>query len=312
MASSRPAPAARATLLAATILVFAVASCDAPVPKGSPVCRRGSSRVTVFQGPDGTCIARDRIVGFRCDGAAPLVAFDAGTAKERRFLGGAFAVQVPSLPEAAEVVGVGDGAELVTVGDEPRWLYTVRGSSIERWLSLPDEATLGSTPGAFMLGDSILDGGAADMALALPGWALEVDASNGRSSGEGASIAESRVTDDEVVAVVELGTNDRDPGAFRANARRILSALGDVPLVLWQTVDGPPDLVDADAINAEILVLAGHRSNVAIADWANDVSDEYLFDGVHPDPEHQDAMARLVSPLIRTWWRSVTVGPGCG
>ena len=102
MASSRPAPAARATLLVATILVFAVASCDAPVPKGSPVCRRGSSRVTVFQGPDGTCIARDRIVGLRCDGEAPLVVFDAGTAKERRFLGGAFAVQVQSLPEPAE------------------------------------------------------------------------------------------------------------------------------------------------------------------------------------------------------------------
>lgn len=311
MASSRPAPAARAALAIAAAAVVALASCNAPVPKGSPVCRRGSSRVTVFQGPDGTCIARERLVGFRCDGAAPLVVFDAATAAERRFLGGAFAVPVPSLPEAAEVIGVGDGGELVTVRDEPRWLYTVRGASIERWLALPDAMTLGSTPRAFMLGDSILDGGAADMSLSLPEWTLEIDASNGRSSGEGALITESRVADDEVV-VVELGTNDRDPDAFRANARRILSALGDVPLVLWQTVDGPPEVVEADGVNAQIVELAGHRPNVAIADWANDVSDEFLFDGVHPDPEHQDAMARLVSPLVRSWWRSVTADPGCG
>ncbi|MGH2630077.1 MAG: hypothetical protein ACRDHI_05920 [Actinomycetota bacterium] len=264
----------------------------------------------MFQGPDGECIARERLVGYRCDGAAPLVVFDAGSASERRFLGGAFAVPVPSLPDASEVIGVGDGAELVAVRDEPRRLYTVRGSSIDRWLSLPDAATLGSGPRAFMLGDSILDGGMTDMSLALPGWTIEIDASNGRSSGEGASIAESRVADDDVV-VVELGTNDRDPDAFRGNARRILAAFSDASVIFWQTVEGPPEVVEADVINTEIVAIAGRRPNVAIADWASEVSDEFLFDGVHPDPQHQGAMAGLVAPLIRTWWRSATTAPGC-
>lgn len=250
-------------------------------------------------------------MGYRCDGSAPFLVFEPGGAAERRFLGGEFAVPVSTLPEGADVIGVGDGAQLVTAPDDPRRVYTVRGSSIDRWLPLPPAAPLeAGGPRAFMLGDSILEGGAAALALALPDWSLEIDGSNGRSSSEGASIAEARTAQDPVV-VVELGTNDRDPDAFRANARRILRAFRDVPLVLWQTVEGPPDMVETDQVNDQILALAGRRTNVAIADWAADVPDEILSDGVHPDPEHQDAMAALVAPQLRAWWQAVTEDPGC-
>lgn len=235
--------------------------------------------------------------------------FDQGRAAERRFLGGAFTVPVTALPEGAEVIGVGDGAQLVIEPDDPRWLYSVRGSSIARWLPLPP-STSGSDPRAFMLGDSILEGAAGAFTLALPGWTLEVDASNGRSSSEGASIAEARIAEDPVV-VVELGTNDRDPDVFRANAKRIMKAFREVPLVLWQTVEGPPEMVETDLVNERILTLAAHRPNVAIADWSTEVPDDILSDGVHPAPEHQDAMAALVAPLLRTWWRVVTGELGC-
>ena len=161
-----------------------------------------------------------------------------------------------------------------------------------------------------MLGDSILEGATGAFSLALPDWTLEVDASNGRSSAEGASIAEARIAQDPVV-VVELGTNDRDPDVFRANARRILREFREVPLVLRQTVEGPPEMVETDLVNQRILALAAHRPNVAIADWAADVPDDLLFDGVHPGPENQDAMAALVAPLLRTWWRAATGEPGC-
>jgi hypothetical protein len=251
-------------------------------------------------------------VGYRCDGAEPLVVFGAGTTDERRFLGGAFAVPVPALPPEAEVVGVGDGAQLVTVPDEPRRLYTVRGSTTWRWLALPDAASLaGRAPAAFLLGDSLLDGGAPSLMASLPEWTLDVDALNGRGSATGAAIAGSRIADDQAV-VVELGTNDRDPDVFEANAERILTSFRDVPLVIWQNVEGPPDVVPADEINAAIEVLAGRRPNVAIADWDAAVPEEYLSDGVHPNPEHQDAMATLVAPMLRSWRTAATAQPGCG
>ena len=64
---------------------------------GSPVCTKGAARVIVFQGPDGECIPRTGVVEYRCDGAAPIVVFDQGSERERRFLGGAFGVEVARL-----------------------------------------------------------------------------------------------------------------------------------------------------------------------------------------------------------------------
>ena len=90
-----------------------------------------------------------------------------------------------------------------------------------------------------------------------------------------------------------------------------MSAFRDVPLVLWQNVQGPPDVVPAEEINAAIETTAGRRPNVAIADWDADVPEEYLFDGVHPDPEHQDAMATLIAPMLQRWRAAATGQPSC-
>ena len=311
MTSMRSARARRTPLFAVVaIVVVASAGCDDPTPSGSAVCRRGSPRITVFQGPDGECIQRSLVVGYRCENADPLVVFDAGSGSERRFLGGVFAVAVPRLPDGAEVIGVGDGAQLVSVANDDRRLYTVRGSSIWRWLALPVASDLAADPQVFMLGDSLLEGGAPALVAALPGWTIEFDALPGRGSATGASIVEARTTSDQVV-VVELGTNDRSPETFADNAQRIVSTLRDVPLVLWQNVEGPPDVVPAEEINAALDRLAGHRPNVAIADWDGGVAEEYLFDGVHPDPEHQDAMASLIAPMLQRWRDAATLQPSC-
>ena len=312
--SSQPrARSALATRVLALIALLSLASaaCEAPAPGGSPVCRRGSPRITVYQGPDGECIPRDEVVGYRCEGIDPVVVFDAGSETERRFVGGQFAVAVPRLPDGAEVVGVGDGAQLVTVPDGSRWLYTVRGSAVWRWLALPPAGTVAEDPPqAFLLGDSLLDGGTPALLAALPDWTLEVDALNGRGSGSGATIAEARMAEDQVV-VVELGTNDRSVEVFEDNAKRILAAFRDTPLVLWQNVQGPPDVVPAEEINAAIEAAAGRRSNVSIADWDTEVPEEVLFDGVHPDGEHQDALANLIAPMLTRWRSAATEQPAC-
>ena len=299
------------TLVLITVVAIASAACEAPAPGGSPVCRRGSPRITVYQGPDGECIPRDEVVGYRCEGADPMVVFDAGSETERRFAGGAFAVPVPRLPDGAEVVGVGDGAQLVTVRDGPRWLYTVRGSLVWRWLALPSAGSIAEEPPqAFLLGDSLLDGGEPALFAALPDWTLEVEALNGRGSSSGATIAEARVAEDQI-AVVELGTNDRSVDVFEDNAKRILAAFRETPLVLWQNVQGPPDVVPAEEINAAIEAAAGRRSNVSIADWDTAVPEEVLFDGVHPDAEHQDAVADLIAPMLERWRSAAVDPPAC-
>jgi len=221
-----------------------------------------------------------------------------------------FTVAVPRLPEGAQVIGVGDGAQLVIVASDDRRLYTVRGSSIWRWLAVPPASDMPLDPQVYMLGDSLLDGGAPSLIAALPEWTIEIDASPGRGTSTGASIAEARTANDEAV-LIELGTNDRSPAVFATNAKRIVSAFRDVPLVLWQNVQGPPDVVPAAEINALIDTLAGRMPNVAIVDWDEGVAEEDLFDGVLPDPEHQNAMAALIAPMLQRWRAAATQQPGC-
>ena len=85
------------------------------------------------------------------------------------------------------------------------------------------------------------------------------------------------------------------------------------PLVLWQTVQGPVGVVQAEGVNAAIRELVGSRPTAAIADWAGLVGEEELsYDGVHPDLGHEDAMARVVAPMLTRWWNATTADePGC-
>lgn len=238
----------------------------------------------------------------------------AGTPRERRYLGGAFATRVPRLPDRAQVLGVGAGTQAVTIPGHDA-LYTVRGTQTQRWLEVPaPRRVLPGPPKTFLLGDSILYAGQYAIRSALPGWTVVADGSNGRSSLSGVEIASARAGQGDDVVVVELGTNDRSATSFRDHARDILGSFRHVPLVLWQTVKGPVGVVQADEINAAIRELSATRANTAVADWAGTVKDEDLsFDGVHPTVEHEDAMARLVAPMLRQWWAVVTnERVGCG
>jgi hypothetical protein len=259
-------------------------------------------------------MSRDQLVGYRCQGSAPTIVVDAGTPRERRYLGGPFATPVPDLPVNAEVLGVGGGIQAVSVPSLGA-MYTVQGTSASRWLALPpaDEIRPGG-PTAFMIGDSILDGGQFDITASLPEWTIGFDALNGRGSVSGIPIAETQADAGDDVVVVELGTNDQSVDAFRDHARQIMDSLKDVPLVLWQTIKGPEDVVSQTEINTAIGQMVSARPNAAIADWATAVGDEELtLDGIHPTSDHEDAMARILTPLLRQWWGAVTDDdPRCG
>ncbi len=300
--------------VSAVVLLLATA-CETPGGvSGSATCKQGTTKVTVFQGPSGHCLPRDRLVEFRCDGQAPEIVIDAGSARERRFLGGGFATRIGRLPTGSEVLGVGEGTQAVVLPDADQWLFTVKGTEVQRWLALPPAETVTSGgPTAFMIGDSILDGGQYAIAAALPDWTLGFDALNGRGSVSGVSIAEAQAGAGNDAVVVELGTNDQSPEAFKEHARAILSELKATPLVLWQTVQGPAGVVQAEGVNAAIRELVGSRPTAAIADWAGLVGEEELsYDGVHPDLGHEDAMAGVVAPMLTRWWNATTADePGC-
>jgi hypothetical protein len=295
-------------LVGALVLsVIAMGCTQDPVVTSSATCDRGSATVVVFQGPSGRCLPRERLVEYRCAGSPPLLVVDAGSARERRYLGGAFATKIGQLPEKSQVLGVGNGTQAVVVPDQ-EGMYTVHGPDVFRWLTLPAAGSVEpGGPEAFMLGDSLLFGGQFAITEALPGWTLTYDGENGRGSASGVAIAGANGASGHDVVVVELGTNDRSVEAFRENARSILGSLRSVPLVLWQTVKGPEDVVPADEINAAIRQLIAARPQVALADWAGLVKDEELgFDGVHPLAGFEDAMARLLSPMLTGWWSAVT------
>lgn len=303
----------RRALMAGAIVVMVGATIAPGCTEGdslgatSPVCTQGSDSVIVFQGPSGRCIPRGRLVQYRCVGEAPQVVLNSGSPRERRYLGGAFATRVPRLPDGAQVIGVGDGIQAVMVPDQDA-LYTVRGTETQKWLALPDrDRVLPGAPSAFMVGDSILYGGEGPIAAGLPGWTVTFDAMNGRSSVSGVAIADAQAGAGFDAVVVELGTNDFSVHSFREHARAMLASFDHVPLVLWQTVKGPVGVVEADEINAAIRELVSSRDNTAVADWAGSVKDEDLaYDGVHPALGHEDAMAQIVTPMLRQWWSALT------
>ncbi|MDP9297897.1 MAG: hypothetical protein M3O98_04425 [Actinomycetota bacterium] len=264
---------------------------------------------------------------LHCPGSDDLFVRGEGARYERRFLGGPFAVTVRFVPRDANVLGTGAGMEVFRVPGDPRFLYVRRGGIVERWLPLPrrpihspspvasaPSATPsapsfspsllepGSAPSVAFIGDSVLQGATPWLLASLPGWVSTVDAEIGRASFSGIAIAARvaiGVPKPDVVAV-ELGTNDADPVAFRANAEAILTSLKDVPLVIWQTTHGPMDHVPL--VNDEIRRVARRFPNTAIADWDAFVpAVDLTSDGVHPRTEHEDDMAKLILPLLGAW-----------
>ena len=157
-----------------------------------------------------------------------------------------------------------------------------RDDTVERWLRLRAWAT-SDPPTAFVIGDSIADGAEPSILEALPDWTIGFDADH-RSRDElrgdrGRSPGGLRPD----VVVLELGTNDADPVAFRENGVTLLDTLNHMPLVVWQTAHGP--LENVPGVNIHIHGLVSQYPNAVVADWDSFVSDDELSpDGVHPAP----------------------------
>jgi lysophospholipase L1-like esterase len=267
----------------------------------------GPGRVT-FDDGQGNCLPSTSLESFQCDlNLPPVLVRGLGTQRERRDLGGDYRVAVKALPQGARLIGAQGGTKIYGLARDPSSLWVDDGSSLMRWLALPTRVPwAGRAPSVFFIGDSISAGAQPFIVSALPDWTTGFDAVVGRGSLSGIVPAQTQaatVPPPDVV-VVELGTNDAAPDAFAQNAEQILTSLKDEPLVVWQTVHAPSDVVPQ--INRTIHSLAGAFPNTAIADWhAFATADILGSDGVHPLAEHEGAMADLIAPLLRGWREAV-------
>jgi lysophospholipase L1-like esterase len=253
------------------------------------------------------CIPASDLFGFQCAPDEPPVIEIRAAGVTERFVGGRFALPVASLPTGAAPVGEGAGMQVYTVAENPALLYVGEGDGVTRWLRLP-RRRVGDPLTAHVIGDSIADGASPFISEALAGWSVGFDTVIGRGTGSALTIAAAQGLERPDAVIVELGTNDADPVGFRENAVAIMASLRRVPLVIWQTAHGP--LVNIPGVNTHIRGLMPQYPNTLIADWDAFVNDEDLIaDGVHPAPDHQDLMARLVAPML-TRWLEVASGAG--
>ncbi len=282
---------------------------EVPVPQALPAV---TPAVTACGGPPGSvplldpdgsgCVPISRLSVWTCEGTggAPFARHTVD-GRPHRYLGGRFAVPVPAPPATAGLIGATGDVEVFADPADTRWLWVRREGATARWLALPDRAPE-DPPDAFFIGDSITDGASVFFPAALPGWVTGFDAVPGRGSASGVTPAATQAPLGHDAVVVELGTNDQDIEGFRANAEAILASLAHVPLVVWQTVKGPPDVVMQQSVNRVIRDLVPAYPNVALVDWANRVKDDELSsDGVHPNADHLDLMVTLVAPQLMEW-----------
>jgi hypothetical protein len=275
---------------------------------------------------EGACMPGDVMVLYRCSATAVPVLRISSVGGPAHFLGGPFAVPVESLPANVRVAGESDDAEVLIadpssrssspassasgspslVDDpEPRTeplVYVRRGGLTERWLRLEGPRALHDPPIAWLIGDSILDGGRDAVEAGLSDWSVTLDALVGRPSSSGVALATDAAEQDADVVVMQLGTNDSSAGDFRDHLIEALDVLMSVPFVIWQTARGPGDGTSIPAVNEAIREVVPTYPNAAIADWEAFAPEEALQeDGIHPDEGFEHLESELLLPLLSEW-----------
>jgi lysophospholipase L1-like esterase len=161
-------------------------------------------------------------------------------------------------------------------------------------------AALGFPPAAaaavLVVGDSLEVGSAPHLRAALAGTALEIDASPGRTSSEGAGVLARRLRPSHEVVVLPLGTNDTSPDAFAAALASASQLAGARCMVVATIARRPP----AGALN-DVVGRFAARGNVQVADWRAASSSPGVLgrDGIHATGAGYALRASLVADAVR-------------
>jgi lysophospholipase L1-like esterase len=183
-------------------------------------------------------------------------------------------------------------------------------SGDEPFVTAPDDGgpplRVGEVAGGnrlLVLGDSLLEatssryGGEMCARLVPHGWAVEIDAENGRDAAVGLQVLEDRLDEGEEwdAAVVMLGNNYRnDPQQLDQQIGAILDRLAPAPVILLSVTEFEQEQAE---VNYVLRSEAAERANVALVEWAERTRyDDSLVgaDGLHLSERGKIALTAMV------------------
>jgi hypothetical protein len=154
-----------------------------------------------------------------------------------------------------------------------------------------------------VLGDSVLEatstsfGGEMCARLVPHGWAVEIDAENGRDAAVGLEVLEDRLDEGEEwdAAVVMIGNNYRDdPDQFGREVEEIIDQLSPAPILLLTVTEFRDDQAE---VNYVLRAEAAQHDNVHVLEWADRTThDDSLVgdDGLHLSERGKIALVAMV------------------
>jgi hypothetical protein len=149
---------------------------------------------------------------------------------------------------------------------------------------------------AFVLGDSVILGTAANLPASLPGWDITLDAQEGRLAGHAAGHLAERRGEIKRVAVVMLGHNSGAAEDHAFHIHNIMDALAGVERIVFVTAaEWGPGQVEWNTAVRDIAA-SGQYPGMYVADWArvNGVHPEFSYDGLHLTPEGRAELGNLL------------------
>lgn len=203
-----------------------------------------------------------------------------------------------TLPTSSSVPLAVDGAS-TSSGDQP--FVTAPDDNDGRPSLRVGEVARGNR--LLVLGDSVLEatstryGGEMCARLVPHGWAVEIDAENGRDAGVGLQVLEDRLDEGEEwdAAVVMLGNNYRnDPQQLDEQIESILDRLAPVPVILLTVTEFEDEQAE---VNYVLRTEAAGRVDVNLLDWAERTAhDDSLVgpDGLHLSERGKVALTAMV------------------
>ena len=151
------------------------------------------------------------------------------------------------------------------------------------------------------LGDSLAVGSAPELERKLTGRTVTTLAARDRTSAQALSILRGVSTVPSTI-VVQLGTNDSDVRAFRANVRSIVAVARRASAKVWWVNISRPVLngTSASDLNAVLTAEAARQDNLQIIDWKAAVAAAtvQLSDDVHPTAAGYDKRATLIADAL--------------
>lgn len=154
-----------------------------------------------------------------------------------------------------------------------------------------------------VLGDSVLEatstafGGEMCARLVPHGWAVEIDAENGRDAAVGLEVLDDRLEEGEEwdAAVVMLGNNYRDdPEQFGREIEDIIDRVSPAPILLLTVTEFRDNRAE---VNYVLRAEAAQHENVQVLEWADRTNhDDSLVgdDGLHLSERGKIALVAMI------------------